>query len=377
MNIREGRPETSVDAKLFLDSVSSHESIRSFARHNDMPHRTVGRWIRHCECLIDNGFSIPDGMKLKGTSFLRDAQTGEKKIEWVKTTEDIERKEEMMREAIAALREDIPRELPNTSTPLTNENLASCYVVTDYHMGMLSWAGETGDDWDTDIASKMLIDWFGAAIEAAPASNTAILAQLGDFLHYDSLNSVTPVSGHVLDADARYPKIVRAAIRGIRQIVQMLLEKHGHVHIILAEGNHDESGSVWLRELFYEKYADDPRVTVDDTSNPYYAYEWGKTSLFFHHGHKRTVTNSSSVFAGLYRDMFGRTEYSYAHLGHKHHVDVKEDSLMIVEQHPTLAAKDAYAVRGGWLSKRGASVITYHKEHGEVSRSTIRPEMVG
>ena len=219
------RPETDHDAREFLDSVNADTSIRSFSRNNEMSNRTVRRWMRHCECLIDNGFTIPDGMKLKGTSFLRDAQTGEKKMEWVKTTEDIERKEEMMREAIAALREDIPRELPNASTPLTNEKLASCYVVTDYHMGMLSWAGETGDDWDTEIASKMLIDWFGAAIEAAPASNTAILAQLGDFLHYDSLNSVTPASGHVLDADARYPKIVRAAIRGIRQIVQMLFRE--------------------------------------------------------------------------------------------------------------------------------------------------------
>ncbi|CBY88559.1 hypothetical protein [Pantoea phage LIMEzero] len=49
---------------------------------------------------------------------------------------------------------------------------------------------------------------------------------------------------------------------------------------------------------------------------------------------------------------------------------------MIVEQHQTLAAKDAYASRGGWLSKRSASVITYHCEHGEVARLTISPDML-
>lgn len=63
-------------------------------------------------------------------------------------------------------------------------------------------------------------------------------------------------------------------------------------------------------------------------------------------------------------------------MGHLHHVESKEDQLMIVEQHPTIAAKDAHATRGGYIAQRGASVITYSKSAGEVSRSTIRPEMI-
>ena len=49
---------------------------------------------------------------------------------------------------------------------------------------------------------------------------------------------------------------------------------------------------------------------------------------------------------------------------------------MVVEQHRTLAAKDAYAARGGWFSGRSANVITYHKQYGEVSRQSISPEML-
>ena len=48
---------------------------------------------------------------------------------------------------------------------------------------------------------------------------------------------------------------------------------------------------------------------------------------------------------------------------------------MIVERHRTLAAADAYAAKGGWLSGREAKVITYSKEYGEVFRITINPEM--
>ena len=49
---------------------------------------------------------------------------------------------------------------------------------------------------------------------------------------------------------------------------------------------------------------------------------------------------------------------------------------MKIERHETLAAPDAYAANGGWLSGRSAKVITYHKQFGEVGRLTLRPEMV-
>lgn len=49
---------------------------------------------------------------------------------------------------------------------------------------------------------------------------------------------------------------------------------------------------------------------------------------------------------------------------------------MVVEQHRTLAAPDAHASRGGWISGRDASVITYHRDYGYVGRVVISPEMV-
>jgi len=49
---------------------------------------------------------------------------------------------------------------------------------------------------------------------------------------------------------------------------------------------------------------------------------------------------------------------------------------MLLEQHRTLASPDAYASRGGWLSGRDASVITYHNKYGEVGRITVSPDRV-
>ena len=317
---------------------------------------------------------IPHGQKLRGVSTLYNAD-GEATMQWVKTSADLERQQEMLFETAKALAEDIPREKEISYTGVSDSELLACYIISDYHLGMLAWDEETGANWDLKIAEEVLVDWFMRSINSARGAHTAVLCNLGDFLHWDGLDAVTPTSGHVLDADSRFPKIVSVAIRVLRRVVNMLLEAHEHVHIIMAEGNHDLSSSVWLRALFAEKYADNPRVTVDNTPSPYYAYEWGDTSLFFHHGHKKKVGAITEVFASKFRDVFGRTKYSYGHVGHMHHRDVKENGLMEIEQHNTLAAPDAHAARGGYHSKRRASVITYSKTGGEEERFTKRPKI--
>jgi hypothetical protein len=144
----------------------------------------------------------------------------------------------------------------------------------------------------------------------------------------------------------------------------------------MAEGNHDLSSSAWLREIFAVLHEENPRVKVDKSPDPYYCLEHGQTSLFFHHGHKRKPNEIDKVFAAKYREVFGRTAHSYGHMGHLHHTRALESQLMTVEQHRTLAAPDAYASRGGWISGRDAKVITYHKKHGEAFRTTISPAML-
>ncbi|WP_325347183.1 hypothetical protein [Xylophilus sp.] len=165
-------------------------------------------------------------------------------------------------------------------------------------------------------------------------------------------------------------------IRTVRRVIDMLLQKHRHVHIIMAQGNHDPASSAWLREMLAAMYENEPRITVDNSPSLYYAYEWGSTAIFAHHGHKRGVNNVDATLAGKFREMYGRSKYAYAHIDHLHSDEGRKSGLMYVERHETLAAPDAYAAGGGWLSGRSAKIITYSKLHGEVSRLTLRPEMV-
>lgn len=320
-------------------------------------------------------FPPPEGHSVKGVSTLY-GPDGELKAQWVKTSTSEAERESLLRGVASALAEKLPRETRRKPPKRVIADLANCYVVTDFHLGMLAWHEETGADWDTAIAERLLVDWFAAAIQSSPDAAVGIFAQLGDLLHWDGLDAVTPASKHLLDADTRFQKLVRVVIRVLRRIIGMLLEKHAVVVLKIVEGNHDPAASAWLRELLAALYEHEPRIEVDVSPDPYYCYEHGLTSLFFHHGHKRKPTNIHDVFAAKFRGVFGRTKFSYAHMGHMHHIEVKETNLMVVEQHRTLAAPDAYASRGGWMSGRSASVITYHKQFGEVGRLSLTPEMV-
>ncbi len=323
-----------------------------------------------------------DVFEMPGTHFLgkmtvqRDAE-GRVVQDWIRAMPDAHAREAAFRAVVDALKEELPRLAPLPAPVHANKLLLNQYTITDLHLGMLAWGEETGGaDYDLKIGEKLLMDWFSAAIVTAPQAQVGILAQLGDFMHHDSFESVTPQHRNQLDADSRLQKIIRAAIRCVRRIVDMLLMKHPQVHIIMADANHDPASSAWLRELLWVLYENEPRITVENSPDKYYAYEWGKTVLFYHHGHRKKIKDVDTVFAGKFREAYGRCPKAYGHIGHLHNDESKDSNLMKVERHRTLAPGDAYSAGGGWLSERDAKVITYHREFGEVGRITLSPEMV-
>lgn len=368
----------------YLKAVEKHGSQYKAAEALGVNVRTIQRALKNVrDKAAKQGYSpdhdmtrpVPDGFLAKGVSTLYNAD-GELTAQWVKSSIDLDRQRQMIQEYATTLSESLPRESKIKPPKLSNTELLNLYPITDYHLGMLAHEDETGAAWDLEIAENLLVDWFKMAIQASPKAYHGVFAQLGDFLHFDGLLAVTPSHGHVLDASARFHEVVRSAIRCLRRILRMLLQVHQKVTFIMAEGNHDLASSLIFRELLAAVYEDEPRIEIITRPDPYYCVEHGKTSLFFHHGHLKKKGSLDSVFTGKFRDVFGRTEYSYAHTGHLHHVDIKETTLMIVEQHRTLAAPDAYASRGGWLSGRDAKVITYSSQYGEVARNTLSAYMV-
>jgi hypothetical protein len=302
--------------------------------------------------------------------------SGDVERTWERQSPEAARQQAMLEEAVEAFKGEIPAASPVTAPQPAPDDLCNLYTYTDYHLGMRASAGEGGADWNLDIAERTMRDSFGLMIERAPPAGHAVINIQGDMLHTDGLEPVTPAHKHVLDAAGSYREIVRATIRSIRYLVRVALEKHATVHLIICEGNHDEAGSMILGEFFAMHYEGEPRITVNRSELPFYVHRHGEVMLAFHHGHKVKNEQLPMLFAAQFARDWGETTRRYAHCGHRHHADEKEYSGMTVVQHPTLAARDAYAARGGWIADRACQAITYHKRFGVVGRTIICPEML-
>ena len=319
--------------------------------------------------------TVPDGYHVKGTSTLYD-EDGKPRLQWVKSSINAERQAEMMREAIEAMADDLPRLPVVKRTGAVSDDLMAVYPLGDPHIGVLSWAEETGQDWDLKIAEEKFCAVFDRLVKTAPACKESVIVNLGDYFHADNMEGTTTRSGHALDMDGRFAKMIRIGVKIIRQMIRSALEHHEHVTVINATGNHDDTGSLFLAVCLANIYENEPRVTIDEAPTPFHYVQHGRTMFGVHHGHSCKMANLPGVMAAERSEQWGQTDHRYWLTGHIHHDSMKEYPGCKVESFRTLAARDAYAAHAGYKSGQDSKCLVLHKLHGEVERHTVNICMV-
>ena len=324
---------------------------------------------------------LPDPKTITKVSTLYD-QEGNVTQQWVAEKPDAIAQANAWEEFAKALAEDLPRVDPIPEPEQHgSDNLMACYPVGDHHLGMLSWGVETGDDYDLKIGEDMLRQATNWLVSGSPACSKAAVVFLGDFMHYDSFEPVTPSSRNQLDADSRFPKMVRVAIRSMRHMIETAARKHDEVHVVVEIGNHDLSSSIFLMECLANIYEDNDRITIDTSPMHYHYFEFGKCLIGVHHGHGTKMQNLPLIMATDRKEAWGRTSYRYWWTGHIHTSKVQAATSAqdfagcTVESFRILAPPDAWAHQKGYRSHRDMKSIILNKEFGEVARHTVNPEM--
>jgi hypothetical protein len=248
------------------------------------------------------------------------------------------------------------------------ENSLSAYPIGDAHIGMYSWAEETGNDFDTTIATRELRAAFDLLVDEAPASSVGYLVDVGDFTHADNRSNATPASGHILDVDSRFSRVRRIARDVYRYGIERMLEKHDTVEVFPVPGNHNPDSAGWLAMVLEAYYENNPRVIVETSPSKFFYRRWGKVLLGMTHGDKIKRADLPAIMATDRAQDWGETEFRYWLTGHIHHTRNEEYRGCFVESFNTLAPGDAWHHAAGYRSMQQMQRIDYDKEDGICSR---------
>lgn len=364
----------------FIEAIERNGSLSGAARVLKVARATIQESLKGLKSkAARQGYSpdhdmnkvIPDGYMLRGTSTLYD-EDGKPRLQWVKTTADMERQSELVREMIKAMGEEVRGLAPITKAPaLVCKDLLAVFPIGDPHIGLQVWQQECGDAFDLKIARDMTLAAVDRLMQSAPAAETGVILLLGDVFHMNDQTNSTPRSKHQLDVDSRYVKVLKVGIETYRHAIQRALQKYKKVVVRCVQGNHDPE-AIWALAYTLEAFFDrEKRVEVDLHPSPFWYYRFGKVLIGSTHGDKVKHAQLGGIMASDRSKDWGETRHRYWYTGHVHSQNVTELPGVICESFRTLAAKDSYANGHGYRAGRDMICIVHHREHGEIERHRV------
>lgn len=373
-------PYASARQAEFVRAINKHGKIRAAAIELGVQNSVIVRSIQSLKRVAAmRGYSpqhdwtkpVPETHFAKGVSTFYD-KDGKPRGQWVKAWAHRDVVQEAIKEAAAAFIADLPA-LPAPPAPLDySSDVIPWIQIGDAHIGMLAHAEEAGENFDLKIAEAELLGAIGLLLDEMPACERVVVNDLGDMTHTELYTGKTAASGHDLDIDGRYPKMLRAYSRVMRGIVDRALAKAQHVDVIINQGNHSRVNDLWMRELLEVAYGHTGRVHVLPNDNVFIGYRMGKTLVMVHHGDKCPPERLVGVMTSDFRRDFGETDYHYVDTGHVHNRKVAiEHSGVQLESWNVLQANDKWAHDAGYRSRRCLSVVLRSKTYGEIGRRTL------
>lgn len=256
-------------------------------------------------------------------------------------------------------------------------------VIADPHFGKYAWSRTAGEDYDLDIAQRVVSAASDELLEAGDDYDLdrRTLVYLGDQFHYDTPAGTT-TGGTPLERDGRIQKMIAVGCDTLLGIIERSAETVP-TDVVIVPGNHDTTLTWAFQRIAQERFRNDGRVSVstDYTARQYAA--WGKNLLGFAHGNK--AKNSLPQLMTLERPVeWSRSVCREWHTGHLHHTAAKrqkvvgEDGIttihgVVVRTAPTVCASDDYHYEGGWIgAPRQMETFLYAKEGGLAAMHVAR-----
>jgi hypothetical protein len=243
-------------------------------------------------------------------------------------------------------------------------------MIPDLHLGKLAWGEETGyENYDSKEAQRRYREAVATLMQrtAAFPPERIVLVVGNDFFHSDN-KAGTTTKGTPLDNDSRFPKMFT---EGRRLLTDVITELHSSapVSVVVAVGNHDSVSSFTLGEALACWFRNTPTVDIINKPTPRKYMEWGVNMLMWEHGDKGKHANLPLLMATEQPEMFARTKFREAHVGHLHKLETSEHMGIRVRVCPALSGTDAWHSENHFIGNlQQATAFVWHNSEGLIAQ---------
>lgn len=270
---------------------------------------------------------------------------------------------ELMREAF----NDIPKTPAIIAPPVKELGKVALFPHGDWHFGSYVTADQAGADYNREIAMDRLNGGFAKCMGAIQPCETAIILNNGDFHHADMDNrDATPRHGHRLKVEGTSHENIRLTTHASIGLIDLALKKHGNIIYRANPGNHDENVPSALGLALAIRYANEPRVTVEDTENHTWVFHKGQLFIATNHGHGQPPAKFAPNLPTRYPDQFGKSRGWYYISSHFHNrEDVTVNGIRCIRL-PALCAIDGHGAQLGFTDTAGMSAMVFDEADGSM-----------
>lgn len=254
-----------------------------------------------------------------------------------------------------------------------------CLVIdpADIHIGKLAVAAHTGDEYNTEVAVKRVMEGVDGILHKASAIeiDKIILVVGNDVMHVDSTFNTT-TKGTRQDVDGMWQDMFTTALNMYVSLIEKL-RMVAKVEVVFNPSNHDYHSGWALAQVVKAWFKDDKCVEVDASIKHRKYTTYGNSLIGTSHGDGAKADDLPMLMATECAKMWAECDYKYWYLHHIHHkrgvkyVTVNDKIGVTIEYLRSPSGSDAWhSMKGYTGAPKAIEAFIHSKENGQVQRIT-------
>jgi len=256
---------------------------------------------------------------------------------------------------------------------LNPDLLMECPPV-ELHLGKLAWDGDSNQNYDSKIASRIFNNITQEIIEEQKIRKCGkiVICVGGDFFNSDT-ESNTTTHGTPQQNDVRWKKMFENGVELYKTQIEEFTKHFNEIEIRVVAGNHDRLTSYYLYSLLQARYENHAKITFGKHTKEIQEMQFGDNAIFWHHGNVNRNRLIKSIPSEFY-ELWGKTKYRELHIGHFHKEDVVSDESGLIMRRVSSPTKtDYWHYHNRYVQiNQYHTIFVWHKTNGMVYSKNIR-----